>query len=183
MKLKQCTQCPRMFMPQRMGQRVCGIACARRLVNAAKKAEKEDVRRRKADLKTIPELIKEAQTAFNAWVRARDEKEACICCGRFPVSSAGLSGHSWDCGHYRSTGSASHLRFNEDNAHMQLVLCNRYGAGRAVDYRIGLIARIGLARVEALESDNHVHRWTREELIAIKSKYVQKLKDLKKETT
>lgn len=81
-------------------------------------------------------------------------------------------------GHYRSTGSASHLRFNEDNVHRQLVYCNRYGAGRAVDYRLGLINRIGLQRVEALEADNQPHKWTREELIAIKEKYKQKLKEL-----
>ena len=52
------------------------------------------------------------------------------------------------------SGSAAHLRFDERNAHAQRKVCNRWGAGRAVDYRIGLVARIGLAAVEALESDN-----------------------------
>ena len=42
--------------------------------------------------------------------------------------------------------------------------CNRWGAGRAVDYRIGLICRIGLASVEALESENDPTKWTIEEL-------------------
>ena len=92
----------------------------------------------------------------------------------------GLSAHGWDCGHYRSTGSASHLRFHEDNAHRQLVICNRYGAGRAVDYRIGLIARIGLERVEALEADNTPHKWTAEELREIKARYKAKLKQMEK---
>ena len=49
------------------------------------------------------------------------------------------------------------------NAHGQRKQCNRWGAGRAVDYRIGLICRIGLASVEALESENDPAKWTIEE--------------------
>jgi hypothetical protein len=62
--------------------------------------------------------------------------------------------------------------------HRQLVICNRHGAGRAVDYRIGLVARIGLEAVEALESSNTPHKWQREELIEVAQKYRQKLKEL-----
>lgn len=135
------------------------------------------MRARKAALKRIPDLIKEAQTAFNSFVRTRDEKKPCICCG-FPLGEGDIGG-AFDCGHYRSTGSAPHLRFDEDNAHAQRKYCNRYGAGRAVDYRIGLIQRIGLEAVERLESDNRVHKWQRDELIAIRDKYRAKLKELK----
>jgi hypothetical protein len=158
-----------------MGQRVCSPKCAGRYVKEQKKAEIATTRARKAALKTIPQLIKEAQAAFNSYVRTRDAEKPCICCGRFPVSDAW---HTWDCGHYRSTGSASHLRFHEDNAHRQLVICNRHGAGRAVDYRIGLIQRIGLERVEALEADNRIHKWSRDELVAVKDYYRTKLKAL-----
>jgi hypothetical protein len=48
-----------------------------------------------------------------------------------------------------------------------------------VDYRIGLIARIGLAEVEALESDNRTHKWTHGELIEIRATYRAKCKELK----
>jgi hypothetical protein len=51
-----------------------------------------------------------------------------------------------------------------------------------VDYRIGLIARIGLARVEALETNNQVGKWTADELRAIKAEYRAKLKELEKAT-
>lgn len=146
---------------------------------ALQKLDRALVRQRKAALKTIPDLIKEAQIAFNAYIRGRDQDKPCICCGR-PLGDGDVGG-AFDCGHYRSTGSASHLRFNEQNAHAQRKACNRWGSGRAVDYRIGLVARIGAAAVEALEADNTVRKWTREELIAIKTKYVQKLKELKKE--
>jgi hypothetical protein len=145
---------------------------------AAAKTERQVDRARKEALLTIPELKKLAQTAFNAFIRERDKDRPCICCGRFKVEHS-LTGSVWDAGHYRSTGSADHLRFDEDNCHRQLVKCNQWGAGRAVDYRIGLINRIGLERVEALEADNAVVKWTREGLIATRKTYQAKLKQMK----
>ena len=116
--------------------------------------------------------------AFNAYIRARDADKPCICCGQ-PLGTGEVGG-AYDCGHYRSTGSAAHLRFDERNAHAQRKVCNRWGAGRAVDYRIGLVARIGLEAVEALESDNTPHKWTREGLIEVRDTYRAKLKDIQK---
>lgn len=145
---------------------------------AKQRVERAADRKKRRELKRIPDLIREAQQAFNKWIRARDEKEPCISCGAPPPDLSGLHAGR-DAGHYRSTGSASHLRFHEDNCHAQCVKCNQWGAGRAVDYRIGLVARLGLEPVEALESNNDPHKWQREELIAIKATYVQKLKELK----
>jgi hypothetical protein len=178
--MKSCKHCGSCFIPARPLQSVCSPICASRLVKAAKKENSERDKARKEKIKTIPQLIREAQFAFNAYIRQRDHLRPCICCGRTESMGYGLSAHGWDAGHYRSTGSASHLRFNEDNTHRQLVICNRHGAGRAVDYRIGLISRIGLARVEALEHDNQVHKWEADELRAIKAKYREKLKELEK---
>lgn len=143
----------------------------------AAKVERASIKARKEAIKTIPELIKEAQREFNGYIRARDQDQPCICCGR-PLGDGDFGG-AFDAGHYRSTGSASHLRFNEHNCHAQRKQCNRYGAGRAVDYRIGLIGRIGLEAVEALEAQNVPHKWTREELIDIRDTYKKKLKELK----
>lgn len=187
----RCAHCKQKFTPERPSQ-IVHLECveawtlaqaekrereeAKRLRMAAR-VERAETRRRKEAIKRIPDLIREAQIAFNSYIRARDAGKPCICCGRTEAMGYGLAAHGWDCGHYRSTGSASHLRFNEDNAHRQLVICNRHGAGRAVDYRIGLIARIGLARVEALESSNQPHKWTADELLAIKSTYRAKLKE------
>lgn len=150
---------------------------AEKQARAAAKVERAETRRRKEAIKTIPELIKEAQHAFNAYIRERDREQPCICCGVHLGS--GEVGGAYDAGHYRSVGSASHLRFNEENCHAQRKQCNRYGAGRAVDYRIGLIRRIGLGKVEALECDNSPHKWTAAELIAIRDHYKAKLKEMK----
>lgn len=192
---RKCKHCRESFTPERVGQ-IVHESCVEPYVRelAKKKRAKEEAKRRadaklerarikarRRELETIPELIKAAQKEFNAYIRARDKDKPCICCGRLkeaPFFSS--AGGDWDCGHYRSTGSASHLRFNEDNAHRQLKFCNRYKAGRAVDYRFGLIARIGLERVEALEADNEPHHWTREELREIRDTYKAKRKELEK---
>lgn len=134
-------------------------------------------RKKRQALKTIADLIAEAQWAFNAFIRERDRQAGypCISSGR-PLD---WSGNAVDAGHFRSRGAAGHLRFDEDNCHAQSKHDNKWLAGNAVDYRINLIARIGPERVEALESSNAPHKWERDELIAIKALYLQKLKDLK----
>lgn len=121
--------------------------------------------------------MKEAQIAFNAYVRERDKNQPCICCGQ-PLGAQQVGG-GFDAGHYRSVGSAPHLRFDERNCHGQRKSCNRYGSGRSVDYRLGLIARIGLAEVESLEADNDPKKYSIDDLKAIKAKYKAKLKELK----
>jgi hypothetical protein len=154
-------------------------AQAERAAAKKRKVDRATDRARRRALETIPELIKVAQREFNAFIRLRDEWRPCICCGK-PLHSGIDVGGGFDAGHYRSVGSAPHLRFDERNCHGQRKVCNRHGAGRAVDYRIGLIERIGLEAVEALEADNRVHKWTREELREIAAHYRMRRKELEK---
>ncbi|MCS7667920.1 recombination protein NinG, partial [Pseudomonas aeruginosa] len=161
-KICQNTECGTKFIPQRLGQRVCSPACALATKDKhqapARKAiadrERREVRVRKEKLKSRSDHLREAQQAFNEFIRWRDRiaGHACISSG-LPLD---WSGNQTDAGHYRSTGAAPHLRFNENNCHAQRKLDNRYLSGNAVDYRVGLIARIGLAAVEELEADNSV---------------------------
>ena len=187
--MKRCKVCRTPFEPRLPLQAVCGIDCAKSLaVSVRGKAEKQaTIKQRRADrerkerLKTRSQWEKEAQTAFNAFIRARDADKPCICCG-LPLA-AGDVGGAYDCGHYRSVGSAPHLRYDERNAHAQRKQCNRWGAGRAVDYRLGLIERIGLARVEALEADQEPRKYTADELRAIRDLYREKLREVVKGCT
>lgn len=187
LKPKACSKakggCGETFQPARLMQKACGIQCAANMVACSNKrkaerqakSERAKTRALKEAMKTVPHLKREAQRAFNAWIRQRDAGQPCISCGTpSPDLSALHAGR--DAGHYRSTGSADHLRFHEDNCHAQCVKCNQYKAGNAVDYRIGLIARIGLLRVEDLEADNRPIKWTREGLRAIRDDYRKKLK-------
>ena len=177
---KECAQCGTKFMPFSSTSRVCSPTCARNIVKADRAYTKVQTKARKAELETIPELTKLAQQSFNKWVRARDEAQPCISCGKPPPDPAYYQGGR-DAGHYRSTGAAAHLRFHEDNCHAQCVKCNQWKAGNAVDYRIALVARIGVDRVAALEASNEPHKWTREELREIRATYISKLKALQKE--
>ena len=178
LRARKCESCRASFLQSRMGQQVCGPKCAYELVQANKaKVERKADRVKRDAMKSKGDLIAEAQVAFNAYIRLRDHLAGhnCISSG-LPLD---WSGNSVDAGHYRSRGSASHLRFNEDNVHAQSKQENRYKSGNAVDYRIGLIARIGIERIEALEADQEPRRYTPDELIAIKKLYQLKLKQLK----
>lgn len=142
----------------------------------AKRADREKTKARREAIKTIRDFLKDAQAVFNRYIRLRDAGHPCISCG-LPMSSEAVGG-GYDAGHYRSVGAAGHLRFDEQNVHAQCKRCNRYGAGRVQDYRIGLIARIGLPAVERIEADNSTHKWTRDELIRIIETYRQKCREL-----
>lgn len=183
-KPKKCKACRNPFTPTNSMQIVCcGVPCGRDYAQSlrAKKTKKEEAAERKADkekLKRRADYLKEAQQAFNAFIRCRDRLAgyACISSGR-PLD---WSGNQVDAGHYRSTGAAPHLRFNEDNCHAQSKRENQYLAGNAVDYRVGLIARIGIERVEALESDQTPRKYTVDDLKAIKATYRAKARALEK---
>lgn len=185
-KPKACKACKTRFTPARPMQKVCGPMCALELGRAKRlKAEKttqaQDKRETKAKLakmKTRGQWIAEAQATFNAFIRARDAGRPCICCGRTRDSSQATGG-VWDAGHFRSRGSAPHLRFDERNVHAQLKYCNRYASGNMAGYRLGLIDRIGLEAVEALESDQTARKWPVDELKAIKAEYLAKVKALR----
>lgn len=157
---------------------VCSTPCAiEKAAQDRAKRERKEAAIRREKLKTRSDYMKEAQHAFNEYIRLRDKDKPCICCDK-PLGLGDVGG-AFDCGHYRSVGSAPHLRFDERNAHAQRKQCNRYGAGRAVDYRIGLIRRLGLEAVESLEADQEPRKFTIEELKEIRATYKQKLKELK----
>ena len=187
-KPKKCrvATCRASFVPSRMGQAVCSPACAiidgPRHEPKARKAladiERKDIKVRKEKLKSRGDHMREAQQAFNEYIRTRDQAAGHLC-----VSSGkplDWSGNAVDAGHYRSVGSAPHLRFDERNCHAQSKQDNRFLSGNAVDYRIGLIARIGQEAVDALEADQSVRKYTVDEIKAIKAKYRAKTRELKR---
>ena len=143
------------------------------------KNERVAIAEKRLKLKTRSDYINEAQNAVNAYVRFRDKDMPCISCGN-PLSSDGIGG-GFDAGHYRSRGSAPHLRFAEDvgNINGQCKRCNRYLGGNYSNYRIGLIERIGIDNVERLEAYNEPRKFTVEELKEITQYYKNKLKELK----
>lgn len=132
----------------------------------ARKVIKRETKAKLDSLKTASDYIKEAQVAFNSYIRIRDKHKPCISCGCLPGDM--VRGGTFDAGHYRSRGSASHLRYNTLNCFGQCKKCNRYLSGNVVEYRKGLIARIGAERVEELEMDNNPRKLTIDYLKRVK---------------
>lgn len=184
-KLHKCPICSDLFTKARPLQKVCSATCA--MKHARKLTEKKQAKQEAADrartreklkaMETYPQLVKKAQTAFNAFVRARDKGKPCISCGAY-LPGAQVGGGA-DCGHYRSVGSAPHMRFVEDNAAGQCKKCNQYLSGNHVEYRKGLIERIGLKRVEQIESDQTIRKYTKEALEEIARHYRAEARKLK----
>lgn len=186
-KTRKCKVCSTRFvvrnsMIDKWCSPECGAILGQRLAAEKKaKAERADralTRAQKEAAKTINDLKAEAQTAFNAFIRERDKDLPCICCGRLAPKNNSLTGGGWDAAHYRSRGSADHLRYVETNVHRALKYCNTHGHH---DYRGGLIKRIGLEAVEALEANNTVVKWTKEGLREIRAEYKKKLKVLQEQ--
>jgi len=185
LKPKACKACKTLFQPRSSWARACSVLCGLEIArkvsekksHAAAVADRKETRERLEAMKTIPQLLREAQVSFNVFIRERDRQAGypCISSGR-PLD---WSGNGVDAGHFRSVGAAPHIRYNEDNCHAQSKHDNQYLSGNMGAYRVGLIARIGLERVQALECANFLHKWTREELIEIKRAYMAKLKELK----
>ena len=139
----------------------------------ARKNGRKELAARKAKIKTLSDWLREAQKSFNAFIRARDADLSCVSCGRFHQGK-------WNAGHYRTVAAAGHLRFDERNVHKQCEPCNSHLSGNITKYREQLICKIGEQLVCELENDNRTHRWTVEELAAIKKEYAAKYRELTK---
>ena len=126
------------------------------------KASEQNWKKRKAKIKesleTVQDLIKKAQKEFNTMIRNRDKGKKCISCTNI------LEG-KFDAGHYFNANNHWSLRFNPLNVHGQCVACNQHKHGNLIEYRKGLIERIGIEAIEQLEEKAHeTRKFTREEL-------------------
>jgi len=164
-KPKECRVCKNTFIPRNSLQIVCTPKCAiqhaeKLSLQKKQKQRKEESRawrERKAAVKPLKHWEDMTQRVVNDYIRERDRELPCISCGTWLTVQ-------WEAGHYRSRGKASHLRYNEDNIHKQCHHCNTALSANQQQYRIFLIEKIGVQRVEAIENNNTPHRYTREEL-------------------
>lgn len=120
--------------------------------------------------KSVPSLIKIAERHFNTYIRKRDSDGyffTCISCAKLK------SIRQMNAGHYLSAGHNGIVRFNENNVNGQCgSYCNRMLHGNLINYRIGLVKKIGEEKVKELEAmAKHPHKWDRFTLISIIEKY------------
>lgn len=184
---KKCASCKTVFEPARSLQKVCSPKCAAdfaakqkaQKAACANKVERKSLAERKAKLKTRQDWINEARDAVNKVVRLRDilAGHGCISCGAKPQHRFG---GAVDAGHYRSVGSAPHLRFYLPNIHLQCKRCNRDLGSNTVEYRKGLIERITINRVEEIESMQWTAKWSVEYLQRLKKVMNKKARRLER---
>ena len=178
-KRRECKMCKSEFDQYKSTQVVCSPRCALGLARE-KSAKKKATETRRAwaafNLKDKGYQTKKAQHSFNAFIRERDRGLPCISC---ETTSA-----KWDAGHFKTVGAYPELRYEEDNCFKQCgANCNQRRGGNIHEMRKGMIARIGLERVEWLEGPHEPKHYTLDEIIEIKVTYRAKLKELKSART
>lgn len=172
MRQRKCKTCSEWYQPVQSLQQVCSYHCAiERGKELKAKRKRKEFREAKQRLKPRSQWAREAQTAFNAFIRYRDRVLPCVSCGRFHDGQ-------WHAGHYRTVGANPELRFDERNCHRQCAPCNNHKSGDIVNYRLTLIERIGVEAVELLEGPHEPKKYTIDDLKQIKAEYRDKLKEL-----
>lgn len=193
-KPKTCPICSTKYIPRSSLQKVChNYKCAitfnkqrdadiaAREQRKQERLQRDDLRQRRERLKGIAEWQKEAQAAFNRYIKFRDFNKDCVSCGSTLQHSGNYTtGSAVDASHYRSRGAASHLKFNLFNVHLSCTRCNRQLSGNAVEYRIRLIKRIGLPLVEKIEADNTPRKFDIEYLKRVKAIFTRRARHYEK---
>jgi hypothetical protein len=175
--MKICKQCTQLFEP--IDKRVVCHACradelTKKALRNLGKQKREKQAKDKERIKTRPEWIKDAQVAFNAFIRARDKGKPCISCNKQIGNN-----EKHDAGHFYSSGGHSNLRFNENNCHSQCVHCNQHLSANLIPYAINLPNRIGKAAFDELHELAYIpKKWSIDECKEIIAIYKQKTKEL-----
>ena len=119
------------------------------------------------EIKSYAQRLGEAKKVFQKWIRLRDKDKPCISCGT-------ISSSVWDGGHFKKAELYSGVIFHEHNVNIQCGKCNRFLGGNELNYRTGLIAKIGeqaVLNLEHLAEMSRMKKYTNEELEEIKLKY------------
>ena len=180
-KTKKCKVCKTAFIPLKPMQYVCGLSCALHIATKKKTLQqaKEDREKAKADrvkrekLKSRADWAREAQVAFNKWVRLRDAGKPCISCQRHHTGQI-------HAGHYLSRGARPELAYEPMNVHAQCAPCNTHLSGNIALYRKNLVELIGLEKVEWLEGPHEPKHYSIDDLKNIRDIYRAKCKELEK---
>ena len=144
-----------------------GKASTKRQLAKKEKAERKDIKERKEAIKPKAKWLAEAQAAFNKYIRIRDFNDPCISCGKprqmIEAEQGWKVGGCFDAGHFMTRGAKGQLRFILFNVHKQCKKCNggsdKFSAKAATvgeKYRVNLIKKIGLEKVEFLENNNEL---------------------------
>lgn len=169
MKPRKCRYCKEYFTPFNTLQPFCfKTECIQEhnKVVREKKARKVKKEFKESDKST---LLKLAQTVVNKYIRLRDLNKSCISCGH-------IGERQIHAGHYRPMGNNQQLRFYTLNIFAQCSICNNYLSGNLANYKINLINKLGLAKVEEIEANQERGNYTVEYLQRLIKVFRKKIK-------
>jgi len=178
-KVRRCKICHKEFSQFNTLQKVCSVNCA--LEYSKQKSEKHRqaqaksarrmVKEARDKLKSRNEYLKEAQSAFNAYIRARDHDQPCISCGRYHQGQV-------HAGHYRGTKATPELRFHPMNCFAQCQPCNTHLSGNIVEYRKNLLIRLGTRNLQWIEGPHRPQRYSIQDAKDIKAYFKGQMRRL-----
>jgi hypothetical protein len=169
---KPCKKCGEKFTPYRTFDKFCYV-CKKteEALKNLEKIKKEKKKKQKEDLLTLQDYLKLAQQVFNKYINARDRGKNCISCFK-PIKGRVNASHYYNANNHYS------LRFDEDNVHSSCITCNQFLSGNLIQYRKGLLERIGEAKISRLdELSNVTRKFTKEELKELIIEYKERIKD------
>ena len=145
----------------------------------AAKVERAETRRRKEAIKPRAKWLSECQAIVNRYVRllALSRGDGCYTCGAMPSQKFG---GTYDAGHFRSVGSAPHLRYWIPQIKLQCIPCNRHKGGMALAFRAHLVRDHGEAWVANLEAMQNTAKFDVNYLKRFKAVMGKKLRRLEK---
>ena len=200
-KPKKCKACSSEFVPTyNTAQEVCSPKCALKLVEIKKqdkalKARSIEIKRVKQKLNELDRQSlrwqhKHTQKAFNRMrvlqelVRFKSigKEPECISCGKTKMDFC--------CGHFKTVGAHSELRYDELNTHLQ---CNRYcnmglsgninGNKNTRGYIQGLLEWYGEDKAKAIIEyceSQPAKKWQWQELEEMRAKFNEEIRRLEK---
>lgn len=182
--MKKCKNCNLEFAPRFNSlEKYCWdeecklIEIRQRIEKQKKLAEKKwnkDKKVLKRELMSLSDYLKHTQVTFNKFIRLRDLGQNCISCNKKPLKE--------NAGHYYNSALHYNVRFDEENVNLQCEYCNTFLSGNLINYRIGLIKKIGIEKFESLENRAKiVRKFTKNEVIEIENKYKILIKKIKNE--
>lgn len=201
LKERRCAVCRELYTPKRIGLKITKVCLnAACVLDWAQGIKAKEFKKQASDAKRefnrrdIKWQHKQCQPVFNTlrrlqefkWFKDRGIEPYCISCGNT------LGGDEWACGHFRSVGSNSALRYDPVNTYLQHNRrCNQAlsgdinGTSTTKGYKQGLIDRFGadlaLWITDYCEIHNDPVKWDWQKMEAMRKEWNAEIRQLKKE--
>jgi hypothetical protein len=136
-----------------------------------KRKQRQRDKARREELKTLTELLSNAQSYCNKYIKLKHNGEPCYTCGQYR--------ERYEAGHFRPVGKGLNwcVRFHHHNIRPQCHRCNNYEGGRLTDFEERLRKEVGDDMVDYIKTAPP-YSFTREEAVEIKKHFMEECRRL-----